>query len=349
MNASTAHIRWLAALGVLLLIVILSACGESPAPTPTPNSYDTPTPTPTPIPPSPTPEPPAEAIAELDISIDSDTVWQKVFDTLTTAEQACIRTALGDELESALGRPIMSASDAPEQWEVSVFSCLAPKTARAIFFSALITEMQDEVELRENELACLLESMAGTDVAAVLAAMVEDTDDRTAAEDFFTDFIRCLPDLILTEMIEGMGLEREELSDDEVSCLHGLLADFDWGALLFADEDVEAYASFGIGVISCIPALLLSSALGQEVELNEAEATCLREVFAAIDANALLTAADDLAGLAALAPGLVACAPDLFVSLFIAETGASREDLSEEERDCLRGVDRRYRLGSRGC
>ncbi|MDE2815304.1 MAG: hypothetical protein OXK81_01220 [Chloroflexota bacterium] len=180
--------------------------------------------------------------------------------------------------------------------------------------------------------------MASTDVAAVVAAMVADADDRTAAAEFFTDFIRCVPDLLLTTMIAEMGLEREDLSADEVSCLRGLLADVDWGALLFADaeEDVEAYASFGIGVISCIPALLLSSALGEEVELSEAEASCLREAFAAIDVTALLTAADDLAGFAALAPDLVGCVPDLFVSLFIAETGASVEDLSEEERDCLR-------------
>lgn len=334
MRASTSHTRWLAALGVLLLIVILSACGVSPALTATPVATNTPTP----IPASPTPEPTPDPIAELEVSIDSDTVWREVFDTLTTAEQACIRDALGDELESALGRPVMSESDAPEQWEVSLFSCLAPETARAVYLSVVITEMQDEVELSENELACLRELMAGTDVAAVVAAMVADADDRTAAAEFFSDFVSCLPDQLLSTMIAEMGLEWEELSADEVSCLRGLLADVDWGALLFADagEDVEAYASFGIGMFSCIPALLLSGALGQEVELSETEASCLREAFAAIDINALLTAADDLAGFAALAPDLVGCVPDLFVSLFIAETGASLEDLSEEEWDCLR-------------
>ena len=336
MSASTPYTRWLAVLGVLLLIVILSACGESPAPIVTPVATNTPTPTPTPIPPTPTPEPPAAAIAELDISIDSDTVWREVFATLTTTEQGCIRNVLSDEVESALSRPVLSENDEPEQWEVTLFTCLTPETARAVYFSALISEMQDEVELSEDELACLLETMAGTDVAAVLAAMVADADDRTAAERFFAEFIRCLPDLILTEMIEGMGLEREELSDDEVSCLHGLLADFDWGALLFADEDVEVYASFGIGVISCIPALLLSSALGEEVELSQAEASCLREAFSAIDVAALLTAADDLAAFAALAPDLVGCVPDLFVSIFLTDTGTSLEALSEEERDCLR-------------
>ena len=338
MSTSTLHTRWLAALGVLLLIVVLSACGESPAPSVTPAATITPTPTPTPIPPSPTPEPTAAAIAELDVSIDGDTVWQDVFDTLTTAEQACIRTALGDELESALSRPVMSESDAPEQGEVSLYSCLTPETARAVYFSVLITDMQDEVELSENELACLRDLLADTDVAAVVAALVADADDRTAAAEFFTDIMRCLADLILRDVIAEMGLEREELSADEESCLRGVLADVAWGALLFADadEDIEAFASLGIGVISCIPAVLLSSALGEEVEVSEAEASCLREAFGSIDVGALLTAADDLAGLAALAPDLVGCVPDLFIAIFIAETGASLDELSEGERDCLR-------------
>ncbi|MDE2817292.1 MAG: hypothetical protein OXK81_11425, partial [Chloroflexota bacterium] len=144
MSAFTSHIRWLAVLGVLLLIVILSACGEIPALTATPVATSTPSPTPIPV--TPTPEPTPAPIAELDISIDSDTVWREVFATLTPAEQACIRDALGDELESALGRPVMSESDAPEQWEVSLFSCLAPETARAVYLSVVVTEMQDEVE-----------------------------------------------------------------------------------------------------------------------------------------------------------------------------------------------------------
>ena len=338
MSASTSYIRWLAVLGVLLLIAALSACGESPALTATPTA--THTPMPTPIPPSPTPEPPAAAIAELDISIASDTVWREVFATLTTAEQSCIRNALGDELEPALGRPVMSVSDTPEQWEVSIFSCIAPETARAIYLSVVIAEMEDEVELSADELACLRRSMAATDVAAVVAAMVADADDRTAAAAFFSDFMSCLPDLLLSAMLEGMGLEREALSADEESCLRGLLADVDWGALIFfaedAAEDFEAYADFAVGMISCVPALFLSSALGEEMELSEAEASCLREAFAAIDAATLLTATDDLAAFAALAPDLVGCVPDLFVSIFIAETGASIEDLSEEERDCLR-------------
>ena len=333
MSASTSHTRWLAVLGVLLLIVVLNACGESPALTATPAATNTPAPTL--IPASPTPEQSAAAIAELDVSIVSDTVWQEVFDTLTVSEQSCVRNALGDELESALGRPVVSEYT-PEQWEVSIYTCLAPETARAVYLSILITEMQEDVELSEDEVSCMRKSVAATDVAVVIAAVAQDADDHTAAAESFTEIFRCLPDRLLTFIIPEMGLEREELSEDEVACLRGLMANVDWGALTFADEDFKANANFAVGMISCVPALLLSSALGEEVELSEEEASCLRESFAAIDIATLLTAADYPAGFAALAPDLVDCVPDLFISIFIAETGASIEDLSEEERDCLR-------------
>ena len=277
MSASTSHTRWLAVLGVLLLIVVLNACGESPALTATPVATNTPTPTL--IPASPTPEQSAAAIAELDVSIDSDTVWQEVFDTLTVSEQSCVRNALGDELESALGRPVVSRAT-PEQWEVSLFSCLAPETARAVYLSILITEMQEDMELSEDEVSCMRKSVAATDAAVVIAALAQDADDHPAVAESFMEIFRCLPDLLLPIIIAEMGLEREELSEEEASCL--------W------------------------------------------------ESFAAIDNATLLTAADDPAGFAALAPYLVDCVPDLFISIFIAETGASIEDLSEEERDCLR-------------
>ena len=277
MSASTSHTRWLAVLGVLLLIVVLNACGESPVLTATPAATNTPTPTL--IPASPTPEQSAAAVAELDVSIDSDTVWQEVFDTLTVSEQSCVRNALGDELESALGRPVVSKAT-PEQWEVSLFSCLAPETARAVYLSILITEMQVDMELSEDEVSCMRKSVAATDAAVVIAALAQDADDHPAVAESFMEIFRCLPDLLLPIIIVEMGLEREELSEEEASCL--------W------------------------------------------------ESFAAIDSATLLTAADDPAGFAALAPYLVDCVPDLFISIFIAETGASIEDLSEEERDCLR-------------
>ena len=98
-------------------------------PTPVPTATPTPAPTPTPTP-TPTPEPPGANIAEFDIG--SDTVWQDVFDALTASEQTCISGALGDELESSL-RQLVASEEETAKWEASIFSCLAPETARAVY------------------------------------------------------------------------------------------------------------------------------------------------------------------------------------------------------------------------
>ena len=95
----------------------------TPAPTPTPD----PTATPTPPPAAPTPGPPTGAGAQRDFDIDSDTLWRELMDTLTASEQSCIRDELGDEvLKSVLERRAMSEGDT-QQWEVSIFGCLALK------------------------------------------------------------------------------------------------------------------------------------------------------------------------------------------------------------------------------
>ncbi len=252
MSASTSHTRWLAVLGVLLLIVVLNACGESPALTATPVATNTPTPTL--IPASPTPEQSAAAVAELDVSIDSDTVWQEVFDTLTVSEQSCVRNALGDELESALGRPVVSRAT-PEQWEVSLFSCLAPETARAVYLSILITEMQEDMELSEDEVSCMRKSVAATDAAVVIAALAQDADDHPAVAESFMEIFRCLPDLLLPIIIAEMGLEREELSEEEASCLWESFAAIDLAALIASPDDSAANVEFGVGLLNCVPDL----------------------------------------------------------------------------------------------
>ena len=370
----------------------------TPTSTPTQTPVPTNTPTPTPIPASPTPEPNAVGVADLEIEIYSDTVWQEVFDTLSASEQSCIRGALDDALlESAMSMPVMSEGDT-EEWEVSIFSCLAPATARAVLLTTTVSAMQEDtqVELSEAEASCLRESVADIDVAAVVAAMVPDSDDPAAAAEFFADFVGCVPDVFLSAMIAGAGVDIEELSEDERTCLRGFLAEIDWAIVIAADEDSAEFVGFAIRLISCVPALVLSEAIGVDVELSAAEASCFRESFAGIDTAALVDAvsanADDSVAVefaeimlscapslllseafgidvelsedeasclrewttsidwdalaaagedpsgwfASMATGLVNCVPDLFLSLVIEEMGVDLEDLSDDERTCLR-------------
>ena len=223
---------------------------DTPAPVPTDTPTPAPVPTDTPIPASPTPEPSA-TVTQLDVKVDTGTVWQEVFDALTASEQSCIRNALGEEsLESALDQPVLKSDTA--EWEVSIFVCLAPESADALFLSSLIAEME---ELSEAEESCLRELVADSDVVAMVAA----PEDSAAAADFITGMVNCVPDLFLSVMIAELGVGVEELSEDGASCLRELVADSDLAALIAAPEDSAMYVQFAAGLTICIPDLLLSS------------------------------------------------------------------------------------------
>ncbi len=292
-----------------------------PTNTPTPVPTNTPTPvptnTPTPVPTNtPTPEPSA---AELDIDIESDTVWREVFDTLTASEQTCIRGALGDDLDSSLRQLVVSDDDTAE-WEVSIFSCLVPETARAIFLSTFIAVIaEEELSLGEGEKSCLRGLVSDIDVAAMLAASLTDADTSDNVDELFAEFLKCVPDMLLASMVEEMGIDLEDLSDDQRTCLRGLLTDADWDALVSGDEDSAAFMDLVAGIFSCVPALLLADALGEDVELSEDEASCLRESLADIDVDALEVQ---------LTVGMLSCVPALALGEDV--------ELSEDEATCLR-------------
>ena len=192
-----AWVVWVGLAG-LLAVAMLSACGDGSTATPAdlPTAVPAPTTstaTPTPVPPTSTPTPTLAPTAEagggpaagdfgID-DIDSDTLWGDLFDAFTADEQSCIRTELGDELlESALAMRFLAEGDT-EEWMVSVFGCLAPETAAAIFFTASTIDMEG---LTEEQETCIREKLAGIDVADILASTLPDADpDSTAAADEF--------------------------------------------------------------------------------------------------------------------------------------------------------------------
>ena len=192
-----AWVVWVGLAG-LLAVALLSACGDGSTATPPdlPTAVPAPptsTATPTPVPPTSTPTPTLAPTAEpgvgpvagdFDIDdIDSDTLWGDLFDVFTADEQSCIRTELGDELlESALAMRVLAEGDT-EEWMVSIFRCLAPETAAAIFFTGSTMDMEG---LTEDQETCIREKLAGIDVADILASTLPDADpDSTAAADEF--------------------------------------------------------------------------------------------------------------------------------------------------------------------
>ena len=346
------RVRCLGLLGASVAVIVLAGCGgdstqesttttasittTSPISTTTTSSTTT-----APSSATTAPSETTEAAPDFDASVDADTEWGEVFDALTTTEQDCIRDSFeGDLLESVLARPVMSESDTPEAWEVSMFSCLAPQTARTVFLALLVAGMEEDgVFLIDADAeACLDEWVAGIDVVATMVAL--SADDAEAAGEVTTAFMRCNPDLFISLMLEETGMTLEDLSAEEATCLREWAAGTDWATLLTGStDDPELLGDFVPDLIACAPDMFISSMLedtGLTLEdLSEEEATCLREWAAGIDWATLLSG-DDLAVLMDFLPDLFACTPDMFIASMLEDTGLSLEDLSEEEATCLR-------------
>ena len=317
------RVRCLGLLGASVAIIALASCGDdSPQePTSTTASITTTSPTSTTttsstttVPSSTTtaPSETTEATADFDVSVDADTEWGEVFDALTTTEQECVRDSFeGDLLESVLARPVMSESETPEAWEVSMFSCLAPQTARAVFLALLVAGMEEDglFLIDADARVCLNEWVAGIDVVATMVAL--SADDAEAAGEVTTAFMRCNPDLFTSLMLEETGLTLEDLSEEEATCLREWAADTDWATLL-AGDDFAVLVDFLPDLFSCAPDMFIASILedtGLALEdLSEEEATCLREWVTDFDWATLFTGfAEDSLYLFEL----LECVPDL--------------------------------------
>ena len=235
-------------LSCLLAAALLSACDDGPTETPGP-MLATNTPTPTPVPPTSTPAPMPEpmatpsplpatptptaepivasealpatitrgqdvAPAEHDFSIDQDTDWQDLYDTFTDSEQSCIRTELGDELESALERPVMSG-DETHPWDGAIFGCLSPETAVDVLVAIVTSAAEDAIgELNEEGETCVRNLLAGTNVAEMMAGTLPDADSNVPFQAFAVGLLACSVKQSLTQLGDsppGSPLDDESL------------------------------------------------------------------------------------------------------------------------------------------
>jgi len=279
--------------------------------------------------------------------VDADTVWEEVFSTFTPSEQSCIREAVDEALlESVLDRRVLESSEVPEQWEVSIFSCLAPKTARALFLSYMIGGMEaDEesgTELTAEEMSCLREWVAGVDVGDAVADLADE--DSAVAAELFSGMFSCLTDLFLSMMVSEIAMDGVELGEEEMSCLREWAAGTDMGTLVagFNDEDPSVLGDFVSALFGCVPDVFLSMMFeetGLEFgEFSEDEASCLREWATGADWSAFFAgfASDDPSVLAEFVPALLGCVPDVFLSAMLEDVGVAFGDLTEDEASCLR-------------
>ena len=247
-----------------------------------------------------------------EISVGSATTWQDLFDGFTPDEQSCIRDALGDDrLASALSERILSGTDS-EPWQADLLSCLPDDTAEGVFFAVTVAGIEQNAgPLGADERSCLRALVADADVVAVVTAAADDA----ASVDFAAGMTGCLTDVMLRYLLEGSGVAYDDLSEDERSCLLGLLTGDDEDGPMAAD-DPAVFGALLEGLFSCVPEAALGAMLEESGvaydDLSEEERACLLELVADGELSALFSedAAEDADALFEFLGALFACVPD---------------------------------------
>ena len=157
---------------------------------------------------------------------------------------------------------------------VVLFECVPDFFIREILSEAGI----DPDELNEDETSCLRELAADLDdldwpeISAVsnseenyrsLVGTIESTGVAAGA----TVWFECIPDFFLQMILSGASIDRDELSEDEASCLRELLTDLgelDWPEISAASGSEENYGSpwetyfeIAAALPECLPERLL--------------------------------------------------------------------------------------------
>ena len=280
-----------------------------------------------------------EASAEAGLGdIEVDTLWQEVFDTFTAAEQSCVREAVDDAyLETLLQAPVLS-EDA-ELPVAAMFACLRPETSDAIWISALITGIAEEesLDLSSTERSCIQERLAGVLSGQELAGLIAEDDSVMGADELTTVtaiLFECVPDLFVQGILSELGIDPDDLSEHEMTCLRELATDTDWRELSSASysgaiQDDRTVVWMTTSAFDCVPDLFVQEVLSEMVtdpdDLSEQEMTCLRELATDTDWRELWSASDsggtyDQAA-DRMTSGLLQCLPDLILDSLSAFAG----------------------------
>ena len=112
----------------------------------------------------------ARDLATVFATVGPDARWGDWFVAFTESERSCISSELGEEqLALAQESPIYHQGDTQE-WEVAIFGCLVQETAAALFHSMIFAQLGQEIELTEQNTACIGELLNGADIPALVAA-----------------------------------------------------------------------------------------------------------------------------------------------------------------------------------
>ena len=176
---------------------------------------------------------------------------------LTDEESKCIGEWIAD-LDGQEKAAFMFPEDHPEPTTSLAYSLLAcvPDYLLALAPESLQLELG---ELSEAQMTCIQNWLTGLgdQEAAVIDAPSEEN--LVAAVHIYLGFAACVPNLFLSSFAEGMGVEAEDISEDQQSCLREWLLGLDEDeieVLISPEDDLEAATDIGLSMLSCVPDLV---------------------------------------------------------------------------------------------
>ena len=246
-------------------------------------------------------------------------------------ERECLRETVATADVATLVAAERGGDPALGEFTGAVLACLPDVFLELMLFGTGL----DAADLGGDERACLLEALDGADWVALR------TGDELASMTFTIDLFGCVPALYVVSAVGGEAA----LSEVEASCLRAAFGDLDAAALIAAGEVGDGAdaveAAFSVPLLTCLPDIVLDLGFGAELgrDLDEDEASCLRESLAGLDWNVFGGGGLDTE----IAVRMVRCVPDLLLLAMLAEAGAGPGDVNEDELACMRewaaGVD----------
>ena len=170
---------------------------------------------------------------------------------LSAEEASCLRDWALSADWSVFYAADSDASAALVEFAPGMVQCIPDE-----FLSSMLAGMGVGIEdLSAEEASCLRDWALSADWSILFVA---DRDASAALEEFAPGMVQCVPDVFLSRLLAGLGMQMEDLSAEEASCLRNWAPSADWSVFFATESDTSAaLAEFVPGIVGCVPHLLL--------------------------------------------------------------------------------------------
>lgn len=187
-------------------------------------------------------------------------------------------------------------------------------------------------DLNASEQACIREELGEHLFDAAMAQPILGFLESDIGEsDASLKIFNCAPDLFATSIAPLLGVDPEDMGEEERSCLRDWISGIDPGFFTSVNDEAATIEA-GIAILACMPDLIIDQ-IAQEAgadlgPMSAEQRLCLRDWARDLDPSQLAAQDDDTAAVG-IGLGMFACVPDLLIS----GVAAGLEDSSNEFAD----------------